>query len=54
MKQLDEKLLKALARAAEWLLNRYNVLELAKTAWAFAAVKHSDEKLWVALPTAIE
>ena len=44
----------ALARAAELLLSEFNAQNLANTAWAFATVKQSDEKLFTVLARAAE
>ena len=36
----------ALARAARWRVSELNAQNLANTAWAFATVDQSDEKLF--------
>ena len=54
MKYRDEKLLAALARAAEKRLSDFNPQEVANTAWAFATVNYRDEKLFAALARAAE
>ena len=47
--QLDEKLIAALARAAELRMSEFNAQDIANTAWAFAKLDHLDEKLFAAL-----
>ena len=44
----NEKLFMELARAAEWRIVEFRPQEIANTAWAFATVNQSDEKLSVA------
>ena len=39
----------SMARASELWLSKFNVQALANTVWAFATVKHPDEKLLAAL-----
>ena len=45
VKQSDEKLFAALARAAEWRVSEFNAQNFANTGWAFATLKQADEKL---------
>ena len=52
VKQSDEKLLLALARAAMRPVAVLKAQDLANTTWAFATVKLSDEQLFVALAKA--
>ena len=52
MKQSEKNLFKALARAVEWRLGEFDAQSFANTAWAFATLKQSDEKLFVALAKA--
>ena len=47
--QLDEKLLMALAKAAQRRMTEFKHQSLANTAWAFAAMIRPDEKLLTAL-----
>ena len=44
---LEEKLLVALARAAELRLSQFSPQGIANTAWAFVTVGHLDEKLYI-------
>ena len=53
-KHQGEKLLAALASAAERRLSEFNVQELANTAWALATAIHRDEKLLAPLAKAAE
>ena len=39
---------------AEWLVIDFNEQDLANTAWAFARVKQTEEKLFTALARAAE
>jgi len=50
----DEKLLAALAAAAERQLLEFTPQNFANTAWAFATVNYRDEKLLAALAAAAE
>ena len=54
MNLLDEKLCRALPRAAERRLSDFNVQGVANLAWAFATVNLSDEMLSAALSRAAE
>ena len=45
MKQPDEKLFTALARAAERRVCEFNAQHIANTTWAFATIKQPHEKL---------
>ena len=47
-------LFKALATAAEHRVSKLNEQELANTAWSFATVTQSDEKLFATLVRAVE
>ena len=49
MKQSDEKLFTALARAAERWMSEFNAQDLANTAWAFATENLLDKKLFAVL-----
>ena len=49
---MNEKLFTALARATEQLLNESNSQGVANTAWAFATVKHRDQKLFATITLA--
>ena len=49
VKQLDERLIRALAKAAEQRVNEFDVHGLANTAWALVTVNELDWKLFNAL-----
>ena len=48
MHHRDEKLLASVLFVAEWQLSEFTVLILVDTAWAFATVRHRDERLFAA------
>ena len=50
----DAVLFRALAQAAVLRMGKFNVQQLANTAWAFAAVNQPDEKLLTALARVAE
>ena len=54
VKRSDERLLTAVARAAERRVSEFNAQSLANTAWAFATLKRPDEELFMALAGAAE
>ena len=51
---MDTPLFTVLARAVKWQLGSFKTQELANTAWAFAKVSQSDEKLFAAFATKAE
>ena len=50
----DQKLLTAMAKAAEQRMSEFNAQGLANTTWVFANVNRSEEKLFTALARAAE
>lgn len=49
VKQTDEKLFTASARAAGRQMSDFKQQNLANTVWAFATVNHPDDKLFTAV-----